>query len=481
MQIVRFVGDSRCTDQAYREAIADEERAVFDVVSSDRNAILNFTMGASPIRVPLSRTARDLVELALSIYVADTFLRRNDQPDRWTRQFDFLFPITDPDLWRTVETTLVETLEALSGDHFSFSFPQTRPLPAWPMRRQRLPRGFDAVCLFSGGFDSLLGAHALLSEGKIVLLVGHQAVGVTSSSQKRLAEGLRRVFPGSFAFVQCRGGVSKIRCPRFAHYAVLERTYRMRSFLFLALGVAFATAIGAPALYIPENGLIALNPPLGLSRIGSLSTRTAHPRFLWQFRKLAETLGLFKGEFKNPFMFQSKTDLAEALAPELQQLVLESVSCSNVNLRLLGARADQRHCGHCIPCLYRRFALAAAGLDDPSHYVKDAFRRLGTLSSYMQANLRMLVAFAARVARMHDAQLQGLVIAHGWFPPQVGGIIGPVPTEDYQPWANMLARWAKKTLEQVDELCLMNVKHYSRPTTGAIGKVKYYFRKIFKT
>lgn len=458
MQVVRFVGDRPCTDQAYQDAISDEGSVVFDVVSSDRNAILNFTMRASPVRLPLSRTARDLVELALSIYVADTFLRRDDQPDRWTRQIDFLFPVTAPDLWSTVETTLVEALESLSGDYFRFRFPKTRPLPAWPMSRQRLPRGFDAVCLFSGGFDSLLGAHALLSEGKKVLLVGHQAEGVTSSAQTRLAEGLRRIFPDSFAFVQCRGSVSKVRSPRFAHYEIVERTYRTRSFLFLALGVAFASATGASALHIPENGLIALNPPLGLSRIGSLSTRTAHPRFLWQFQKLAETLRLFQGEFKNPFMFQSKTDLAEALAPELQQLVLDSVSCSNGNIGLLGARGDQRHCGHCIPCLYRRFALAAAGLDDPRHYVSDAFHRLGNLTLYKQANLRMLVAFAARVARMDHAQRQGLAIAHGWFPPQVGGLIGPCPTENYQPWADMLARWAKKTLDQVDELCSADTK-----------------------
>ncbi len=453
MQVVRFVGDSRCADRAYREAIAADETVVFDVVSPDRNATLNFKRGTSSVRVPLSGAARDFVELALSIYVSDTFLKRDDHPDRWTRRFDFLFPVTDPDRWRAAEAGLVETLEALSGDHFSFRFPQTRPVPARPKRRQRLPSGFDAVCLFSGGFDSLLGAHALLSEGKKVLLVGHQAEGVTSSAQKRLVAQLRRVFPSSFAFVQCRGSVSRISCPRFAHYEMLERTYRTRSFLFLALGVALAAATRAPALHIPENGLIALNPPLGLSRIGSLSTRTAHPRFLWQFRTLAETLGLFRGDFKNPFMFQSKTDLAEALAPGLHPLVLDSVSCSNVNLGLLGARKGQRHCGHCVPCLYRRFALAAAGIDNPRHYVSDAFRRLGTLSQYKQANLRMLIAFATRVARMGQAQLQGLAIAHGWFSPEVGGLIGPSATEDYQPWADMLARWAKKTLKQVDELC----------------------------
>ncbi len=458
MQVVRFVGDSRCTDRAYRQAIAADEAVVFDVLSPDRNATLNFTMGTAAVRVPLPDAARDFVELALSIYVADTFLKREDHSDRWTRRLDFLFPVTDPGLWSAAEAGLVSTLEALSGDYFTFRFPQTRPLPVWPKRRQRLPGGFDAVCLFSGGFDSLLGAHALLSEGKKVLLVGHQAEGVTSSAQTRLAAQLRRVFPSSFAFVQCRGSVSGIRSPRFAHYEVLERTYRTRSFLFLAIGVALAVATRAPALHIPENGLIALNPPLGLSRIGSLSTRTAHPRFLWLFRTLAETIGLFRGDFKNPFMFRSKTDLAEALAPGLHPLVLDSVSCSNVNLGLLGAHEDQRHCGHCVPCLYRRFALAAAGIDNPTHYVSDVFRRLGTLSSYKQANLRMLVAFATRVSRMGQAQLQALALGHGWFPPEVGVLIGPSATEDYRPWADMLARWAKKTLNQVDELCSADTK-----------------------
>lgn len=458
MQVVRFVGNRRCDDEAYQEAIANEEVAVFDVVSPDRNATLSFTMGASPLRLRLSRTARDFIELALSIYVADTFLSRDDQPDRWTRQFDYLFPVTDPDLWRTVEETLVETLDALSGDHFTFRFPETRPLPPWRKSRQRIPRGFDVVCLFSGGFDSLLGAYALLSEGKKVLLVGHQADGVTSDAQSRLAQELQRYFPDEFALVQCRGSVSQVRSPRFANYEKVEPSHRARSFLFLALGVGFAAATGASALHIPENGLIALNPPLGLSRIGSLSTRTAHPRFLWQFRKLVEGLRLFGGELKNPFMFQSKTDLAEALTPELRRMVLESVSCSHGNVGLLGGRGDTRHCGHCIPCLHRRFALAATGLDDPRHYVSDAFNSLGDMSSRSQANLRMLVAFAARAARMDYAKLQGLATSHGWFPPQVGGVIGPSTTEDYQPWAEMLLRWARKTLRQVDELCSANTK-----------------------
>lgn len=458
MQIVRFVGDNRCVDESYRKATTDTQSVVFDVVSSDRNTTLNFTMQESPVRVSVSRTVRDFVELALIVYVGDTLLNRDNQPDRWTRQFDLLFPVTNPNLWCAAETTLIETLKTLSGDDFSFHFPQTRPLPPWPMSRKRLPRRFDAVCLFSGGFDSLVGAHALLSSGKKILLVGHQSEGVTSSAQMRLAKELNRIFPDSFAFVQCRGAASRSRYPRFPNHEIVERTYRARSFLFLALGVALATAVRAPALYIPENGLIALNPPLGLSRVGSLSTRTAHPRFLWQFHHLVEMLGLLQGELKNPFMFQSKTDLAESLPSELKRLVLESVSCSNVNLGLLGARDDQRHCGHCIPCLYRRFAFAAAGLDDPKHYVSDAFGTLGALSPYKQTNLRMLVTFAVRAARMNNAQIQGLVTEHGWFPPEVGNLVGPGFTEDYQPWADMLVRWAKKTLEQVDEVCSPDTK-----------------------
>jgi hypothetical protein len=70
----------------------------------------------------------------------------------------------------------------------------------------------------------------------------------------------------------------------------------------------------------------------------------------------------------------------------------------------------------------------------------------------------MLVDFAVKVARMGQAQIQALAFAHGWFPHQVGGLIGPSATENYTPWADMLERWANKVLKQVDELCSADAK-----------------------
>ncbi|MFX4393007.1 hypothetical protein ABTA65_20265, partial [Acinetobacter baumannii] len=61
---------------------------------------------------------------------------------------------------------------------------------------------------------------------------------------------------------------------------------RTRSFNFIAFGALIATALSKNhfsnkiiKLYIPENGLISINPPLTPRRIGALSTRTTHPYF----------------------------------------------------------------------------------------------------------------------------------------------------------------------------------------------------------
>jgi hypothetical protein len=73
---------------------------------------------------------------------------------------------------------------------------------------------------------------------------------------------------------------SRERRPRHALPDKVEISHRTRSFLFLAGGCDGGGATGTPLLHIPENGLIALNSPLGASRRGTLSTRTTHPRYL---------------------------------------------------------------------------------------------------------------------------------------------------------------------------------------------------------
>src|SRR5262249_7086973 len=138
---------------------------------------------------------------------------------------------------------------------------------------------------------------------------------------------------------------------------------------------------GVTELYIPENGLIALNAPLQRSRFGSLSTRTAHPQFLAGFADLVARLGLFTGSLRNPFLYDSKTDMLRGLPAEMVPLVKRSVSCSRSsrykNLKVL-------HCGYCMPCIYRRTAMIECGLDTPQDYAFDVFRHLGDVRPHQK-------------------------------------------------------------------------------------------------
>lgn len=90
---------------------------------------------------------------------------------------------------------------------------------------------------------------------------------------------------------------------------------RTRSFNFIAFGALIATALSKNhfsnkiiKLYIPENGLISINPPLTPRRIGALSTRTTHPYFLQKLNILFKNIGL-PVEIENPYQYKTKGEM----------------------------------------------------------------------------------------------------------------------------------------------------------------------------
>jgi hypothetical protein len=143
----------------------------------------------------------------------------------------------------------------------------------------------DCVSLFSGGLDSAIGAIDLLKLGARPLLVSHSPRG-DATAQEEVA------------------GLLPAKLQRFAINSyptwpgVDDDSMRTRSFQFIALGALAGSAISSfrgnsnVELYVCENGLIALNPPLTPRRLGSHSTRTAHPYFLIGVRKIVSILGL---------------------------------------------------------------------------------------------------------------------------------------------------------------------------------------------
>jgi hypothetical protein len=239
---------------------------------------------------------------------------------------------------------------------------------------------------------------------------------------------------------------------RFALPDKVEDTHRPRSFLFLAIAITIANAARIKEVVIPENGLIAINPPLQRSRLGTLSTRTAHPLYLSELLTFVQTASVYTGKLKNPFMYLSKTDMLEDVDPALHPLLARSVSCAHAGDLRWDGKPGYRHCGRCVPCIYRRAAMIPAGLDGGDKYIDDVFQNLAGLTKYRQSDFRALVAFATRVTGASSARRDAMVLSHGCFSSGVGGEIGPSPTADYSPWSDMLLRWAESFLSTVNSM-----------------------------
>jgi hypothetical protein len=190
MKAVRYVGQKGCKDEAYQNALTANDCIVVSTLPRGGNVTLRFEIDGKPLEVALDKTRRDFLDMATCVYVLDELVLREKAPNYWTRAFDVLLPVHEPTRWQAVGPALESMLWTLAGDEYKFAFPLTTSLQSLGSHRQHLPRGYDAVCLFSGGMDSLLGAYKLLAGGKRVLLVGHQADGTAASAQSELAAQL---------------------------------------------------------------------------------------------------------------------------------------------------------------------------------------------------------------------------------------------------------------------------------------------------
>lgn len=327
-----------------------------------------------------TRSAADLLVLGAGVYCADKTTRRAMAPDLWTRQLTLEIPTADPSQWS--HTDLASTLGFLTGDHWTLKpYHQSRH-PFTEIDRNLVCEGtvglgVDAICLFSGGLDSLCGAIDLLERSREtrVCLLSHHEGGQASSAQQNLLEQLVKTY-GSKRIVSrrlyLRPAPKKPRQARPLPRA-RENTTRSRSLLFLTTALAMAAACGpSTPVYIPENGFIGINVPLTRARVGSASTRTTHPHFLARLAYAAEALGI-SNPILNPYRHATKGEiLASSANPTLlRHLAPESVSCSHPEAaRYVGRR--QGNCGYCFPCLIRRASLAHVGWDNEA-YAWDVF------------------------------------------------------------------------------------------------------------
>ncbi len=319
--------------------------------------------------LPPSPLALDFLVLALGVIAADTLVRRDVYSDNsWSRNFAVTLPVSTPTAWNRIADKMAATVSFLTGDVWTFAFVQgetvvaRRPL----IRKWVRTDSSDCVSLFSGGLDSAIGVLELLADGRRPLLVS-QAYRGDSKVQRTIR---------SFLPVQLSHFTSNASASLDGNH---DTTMRSRSLLFLALGViaseAVASRCGVPVdLIVPENGLIAINPPLTSRRIGSLSTRTTHPHFLVSLQALLLELG-FPVRISNPYSEVTKGEMMARCRNRqvLAALAEKTVSCGKWKRRNV-------QCGRCVPCIIRRSAFHAAGISDLTRYDKSVQLAMATES-----------------------------------------------------------------------------------------------------
>lgn len=314
---------------------------------------------------PVHLANQDVVALAVLTFLVD---RTWGRPEGWARDIELELPVYDTEKWEQARDLFESTLSFLSGDEWSLAFrsrPQKKDLP-----RSALPDA-DLVCLFSGGADSLCGAIRALAEGHQPVLVSHWDWSPHSGIQKQLHDALENVFDREIPHIRVRLGKRKDQLGGKVEFDD-EPSRRSRSLLFIALGLAAASAYGVP-LWIPENGYASLNPPLAPERRGSLSTRTTHPMFFAALKQAIKAIGGHH-DFMNPFQTATKGEMFRQIGELIGKSKAEKLlgltnSCSHARLAGRYGFSPETQCGVCFGCLVRRAAFTHSGLKDNSIYV----------------------------------------------------------------------------------------------------------------
>jgi hypothetical protein len=346
----------------------------------------------------------DFLSIAMAVTAADTFVSRQEAPDRWSRTFQVSLPLVDPDLWNPRKEELEQALQFLSGDVWRFEFvsggkepPSTRAIRR---RTKKIPLwNVDCVSLFSGGLDSTIGALNLFSDGRKPLLVSHAATG---DAQRQNAVA------GAMGWQLPRMSVNSY--PTWS--GVSDDSMRTRSFQFLALGTLagqlLATASGRSRveLFVCENGFIALNPPLTPRRLGSHSTRTTHPFFLEGIRNILRKIGI-PVDILNPYEFSTKGEMvaSQSHTSGFESLSAETVSCGKWKRR-------NQQCGKCLPCLIRRSSLYVGGIQDQTSYEYPDLRAVMNDEDGRDD----LVSVQSAIARARSLELKWWVLQGGPLP-----------------------------------------------------------------
>lgn len=330
---------------------------LYDAATTQNRASAGGTLKHHILRdklVPALR-AWDFLSLALSVTAADLAGHRDESSDGWTREFELEIATADPSFWNGQRELINRLLGFLTTDKWKVHFlgggiyPATDSKPVRPVE--------DCVVLLSGGLDSLVGSIDRVAYGQRPFAVS-QTVRGDAENQRHFAQTLG-------------GGLRHLQINHNARVPDQESppSQRARSLIFLAYGVLLATSLeryqaAEVTLYVCENGFISINPPLTGARLGSLSTRTAHPEYLGLVQKLLDA-ALLRVRIENPYQAKTKGEMLCECKDQgfLCTQACRSVSCGRYK------QFGYTHCGRCVPCLVRRGAFLKWGVKGDTEYV----------------------------------------------------------------------------------------------------------------
>jgi len=324
--------------------------------------------------------AFDFLFFTVLIYNIDRFINRHIfSQEGWTREIEVVnVPVLHLAEFLNIKGSMDNAISFLTGDLWNINYCQSEGI-LYQEKKSIKNWGdlsvFKEVSLFSGGLDSLIGAidklEGIQQPAEKLLLISHKDLGKEGKDQNSIMSILssKNLYFNKFQQIQTRVGIGK---KSMGERIERESTFRSRSLLFIGMGIYSAHNIGGNIpLSIPENGTIALNIPLMPSRRSACSTRTTHPAFIRQLQDILVSLGI-ANPMCNPYELKTKGEMVLRSENQLilRQLINSSCSCAkrghnshwDASPEII-VRNHIRHCGMCLPCIYRRVSLHMNGLD----------------------------------------------------------------------------------------------------------------------
>lgn len=314
----------------------------------------------------ISPIYEDLFMIAIAIFAIDKRVSRNEFTDCWTREFDVSIPVIELEKWESVKLLWNKTLNFLTGDVWNINFRKSDHIYSRRTRHSRIKLDIskcDVVSLFSGGLDSFCGAIDLLEQGKSPCLFGHNEYPKLREKQEKFCDCFQKEYPTrTVKFVSFTANSRAPFSKSEGKLSGSENTSRGRSLLFLCSALTISGILGEKTpVYIPENGFIGLNIPLTNSRKGTCSTRTTHPFFLDNFRKILKSVDI-QNPIINFYAYSTKREIVNSVKDtnSFKQGYADTISCSHPCLPRWNQNGDNeypKNCGYCYPCLIRKNSL----------------------------------------------------------------------------------------------------------------------------